>query len=65
MEDLKFNVKTIATLKGLSIAKLAKETGISYNHLREASAGRVKLSLKDGKLLSKFSGIPIEQIEDI
>ncbi len=63
MEKLQYTVKAIATLKNMSIDKLADETGLKRNHLREVSAGRVKLSLKDAKILSKYSGVPIELIE--
>ncbi len=63
MEELKFDVKAIAALKKMSIRELADATGLKFNHLREISQGRVKMTLKDAKILSKFSGVPVEQIE--
>lgn len=64
MNELEFNVKAIAALKKLSIQELAEKTGLNYNHLREVSAGRVKLNLQDVKILSEFSGVPADQIVD-
>jgi antitoxin component HigA of HigAB toxin-antitoxin module len=64
MEELEFTVKAIAALMRINLEELAKQTGISSNHLKEVSAGRVKLTLEDGKKLSKASGVPIAQIID-
>lgn len=64
MEELEFTVKAIAALMQINLEELAKQTGISFNHLKEVSAGRVKLTLEDGKRLSKVSRVPIAQIID-
>lgn len=64
MDELEFNIKSIAALKKMSLQELAEKTGINYNHLREVSAGRVKLTLEDAKVLSEFSGVPADQIVD-
>ncbi|MDD7058752.1 MAG: hypothetical protein PUI03_06990 [Erysipelotrichaceae bacterium] len=47
---------------GVNIKELSELAGIPYNHLKEVSAGRVKLTLEDGKKLSDASGVPINQI---
>lgn len=62
MDDFNFTVKAIATIMGVNIKELSELAGIPYNHLKEVSAGRVKLTLEDGKKLSDASGVPINQI---
>lgn len=62
MDDFNFTVKAIAAIMGVNIKELSELAGISYNHLKEVSAGRVKLTLEDGKKLSDASGVPINQI---
>lgn len=64
MEELTFNVKAIARVKKLTIEELAKECDINANHLKSVSAGRTAMLFEDAKKLSKFSGIPLEQIEE-
>ncbi len=62
MDDFNFTVKAIAAIMGVNIKELSELAGIPYNHLKEVSAGRVKLTLEDGKKLSDASGVPINQI---
>lgn len=62
MDDFNFTVKAIAAIMGVNIRELSELAGIPYNHLKEASAGRVKLTLEDGKKLSDTSGVPVNKI---
>ena len=62
MDDFNFTVKAIAAIMGVNIKELSELAGIPQNHLKEVSAGRVKLTLEDGKKLSDASGVPINQI---
>lgn len=64
MDELTFTVKAIAKIKKLTIEQLAKECDISVNHLKSVSAGRAHMLYTDAKKLSKFSGIPLEKIEE-
>ena len=63
MEDIKFTVRMIAAYMKVSIEELGKRAGITPNHLKMVSAGKVKMTAKDIVMLSKVSGIPPENIE--
>ena len=65
MEELKFDVKAIASVMRCNIKELAEGCGISYTHLSQVSAGNVAMTLKDAKKLSDFSGIPLTQIVEV
>ena len=42
--------------------RIIRECGIDYNHLKQVSAGRVKMTADDLKRLSAFTGVPAENI---
>lgn len=62
MDNLKINVKAIASMRNQTIAELAKDAGLNDYHLQNVSAGRVKLTLEDAIQLSKLTSIPAENI---
>lgn len=62
-DKITFNVKALAQIKNMTIAELAKHTGISVNRLKNISAKRTELTLSDAKKLSDFTNVPIEQID--
>lgn len=65
MDNLTFNIKTIVKLmKFKNVEELANATGINVNHLRNVSAKVTKMTLEDARKLSKFTGIPMEQITE-
>lgn len=63
MEDIIFSVKALAALKNMSIEQLAKECGISVNHLKAVQVGRATMTGKDLIKLSQFTGVPVENIK--
>lgn len=60
---MKWTIIGIAKSRQGSIAELAKECGINPLHLQQISSGRIKMLAKDLYLLSKTTGIPMEDIE--
>lgn len=64
MEELVFDVKALARVKKMTIVELAKATDINVNHLQNVSRKAVKMTLEDARKLSKFTGIPMEQITE-
>lgn len=64
MEELVFDVKALARVKQMNIEELAKATDINVTHLRNVSAKVTKMTLEDARKLSKFTGVPMEQITE-
>ena len=64
MEELEYSVKAIAQVMGTNIEGLARLAGISVNHLKCVSSGRVKMLFEDAKKLSIVSKIPMERIKE-
>ncbi len=62
MENVKLNIRALAAMKKMSIENLAKEAGISPDHLLNVSAGRVVFTATDLAKLVKATGVPIEHI---
>lgn len=62
MDELRFSVKALAAVRGITLRELAEESHLDYYHLRQISCGRVKMSAGDLVALSKASGIPADQI---
>ena len=62
MNNITLNIKALAAMKNMSIEELSKQCGIDYNHLKQVSAGRVKMTAEDLKKLSEFTGVPTENI---
>jgi transcriptional regulator with XRE-family HTH domain len=46
----------------ISIEELAKRCDINPNHLKQVSAGNVKMTAEDLKSLAKISGVPADNI---
>ena len=63
MKDIKFSVRMLAAYMKTSIEVLAEKADISLDHLKNVSAGRVKMTADDIVKLSKLTGIPAENIE--
>ena len=63
MEDIKFTVRMLAAYMRMNIDELAKNAGISAEHLSNVSCGRAKMTADDIVKLSEFTGIPARNIE--
>ncbi|WP_105303075.1 helix-turn-helix domain-containing protein [Anaerolactibacter massiliensis] len=63
MGDIKFSVKALAALKGMNLNELAEAANINQNHLKDLSAGRVRMTADDLKKLSAATGIPMDNIQ--
>lgn len=63
MEDIKFTVRMLAAFLKISIEELARRCEIEPSHLKQVSAGNVKMTGYDLKQLSRITGIPAENIE--
>lgn len=65
MENVTLNVRALAAMKGVSITRLAELCGINPNHLKQVSAGNVKMTAEDLHSLAKFTGIPADNIRAV
>lgn len=65
MDELKFDVKAIASVMQCTVDELADKTGITRNHLKQVSAGNVRMLFIDAQKLSDISGIPLTQIIEV
>lgn len=63
MENIKFTVRMLAAYMRMSIEEMARQCGIDPAHLKQVSAGRVKMTAEDLQRLIAFTGIPAENIE--
>jgi transcriptional regulator with XRE-family HTH domain len=63
MEDVMLNVRALAAMKKMTITELANACGINPNHLKQVSAGNVVMTGDDLKKLSRFTGVPSDNIE--
>ncbi len=62
MDNIVLNIKALAAMLNMNIEELSEKCGIDYNHLKQVSAGRVKMTADDLKRLSAFTGVPAENI---
>ena len=62
MEEVKLNIRALAAMKKTSITGLAEACGINPNHLKQVSAGNVKMTAEDLKLLAAYTGVPADNI---
>lgn len=62
MEDYKINVRALAANLRITIEELATQSGINPNHLKQVSAGNVKMTADDLHKLAKFTGVPADNI---
>lgn len=62
MENLKLTVRAIAANMKISIEELAKRCEINPHHLKQVSAGNVKMLAEDVHKISEYTGIPADNI---
>lgn len=62
MENLKLTVRAIAANMKISIEELAKRCDINPYHLKQVSAGNVKMLAEDVHKISEYTGIPADNI---
>ncbi|MBR2555074.1 MAG: helix-turn-helix transcriptional regulator [Aeriscardovia sp.] len=62
MAEVKLNIRSLAAMKKISIETLAKESGISPDHLLNVSAGRSTFTAMDLAKLVAYTGVPVEHI---
>ena len=63
MEGVKFTIKALAAVKGVTIEELSNMADIKYQHLKDVSSGRVTMTARDLIRLHEATGVPCEQIE--
>jgi plasmid maintenance system antidote protein VapI len=61
--DIMFSVRMLASYMKISIEELARNSGISADHLKNVSAKRTNMTADDIVKLSAYTGIPVENIE--
>lgn len=62
MEGLKLSIRAIAANEKISVEELARRCDINPNHLKQVSAGNVKMLAEDVYKISKYTGIPGDNI---
>lgn len=60
---IKWSVRALAARMKVSIEELAKMSSIEPNHLKQVSAGRIRMTAYDLQKLAETTGIPAELIE--
>lgn len=63
MENVKFTIRMLAAYMKISIEELARRCEIEPAHLKQVSAGNVKMTAYDLRQLSKITGIPADNID--
>lgn len=62
MTNIEMSVRMLAAYKCMSIEDLAKACEISPAHLKQVSAGNVKMTAYDLKQLAAYTGVPADCI---
>ncbi len=62
MENIKLSIRAIAANQKISIEELAKRCDINPGHLKQVSAGNVKMLVEDLYKISQYTGIPADNI---
>ena len=62
MENIKLTIRAIAANEKISIEELAKRCDISPAHLKQVSAGNVRMLAEDLKKIADYTGIPADNI---
>ena len=62
MDNIKLSIRAIAANMKISIEELARRAGIAPGHLKQVSAGNVKMLAEDVQKISKLTGIPADNI---
>lgn len=59
----KWSIRAIASNMGMNLEEFSKQTGINENHLRQISAGNVKMLAEDLVAICDLSGLNYNQIK--
>lgn len=62
MDNIKLSVRAIAANLKISIEELARRADINPGHLKQVSAGNVKMLAEDVQKISQLTGIPADNI---
>lgn len=62
MENIKLTIRAIAANEKISIEELAKRCEINPAHLKQVSAGNVKMLAEDVHKIAAYTGIPSDNI---
>lgn len=62
MDNIKLSIRAIAANMKISIEELACRADIAPGHLKQVSAGNVKMLAEDVQKISKLTGIPADNI---
>ena len=62
MDNIKLSIRAIAANHKISVAELAQRCGINPYHLKQVSAGNVKMLAEDVQKISAYTGIPADNI---
>lgn len=62
MDNIKLSIRAIAANMKISIEELARRAGIAPGHLKQVSAGNVKMLAEDVQKIAAYTGIPADNI---
>ena len=62
MDGYEMSVKALAANMGITISDLADQCGISRNHLKMVSAGKIRMTSDDLKAIARVTGYPCHLI---
>ena len=62
MENIKLSIRAIAAYEKISIEELARRCDINVGHLKQVSAGNVKMLAEDVQKIAAYTGIPADNI---
>ena len=62
MDNIKLSIRAIAANLKISIEELARRCEINPWHLKQVSAGNVKMLAEDVRKISQYTGIPADNI---
>ncbi len=63
MAQVKMTVRMLAAMMKISIEEMARRAGIDPSHLKQVSAGNVRMTAEDLIRLSKLTGVDPEDID--
>ena len=62
-EKMKWSVRVIAAVRKTSIEQLAEDAGIDASHLKQVSAGNIRMLADDLYKLCKLTGLKMEEVQ--
>lgn len=62
MNEIKLNIRALAAMMNLTLKELAEQSGADYRHLFNVAYRGTALRFEEGLKLSKFTGVPVENI---